>query len=374
MRLLPVNSSAPPTITRISPSENASPARSRTEPERQLAGPGADRRREDGAERDEGSGEEGQGEQADGVESGLADTDILRPGSHLGREQCIEMRTIDWHRNQATLAGDAGTLRLGRGRASCSSIERHEVDRLQGCVEGTRARTMRSPHAAHVRGPSTFRFGGWMQGPAMDRPGWRSARMATVTFEHVNKIYGDFQAVKDLNLEIGDGEFMVLVGPSGCGKTTSLRMIAGLEEITERHAADRRPGRQRRPAQGSRHRDGLPELRALPAHVGPREPRLRAEAAQGPQGGDRAPGQRGRRDDPARASCSTASRRSSPAASASASRSVARSSASRPSSSWTSRSPTSTPSCASRRAPRSPASTSASRRPSSTSPTTRSRR
>jgi len=56
--------------------------------------------------------------------------------------------------------------------------------------------------------------------------------MATVTFESVNKNYGDFQAVKDLNLEIGDGEFMVLVGPSGCGKTTSLRMIAGLEEIT----------------------------------------------------------------------------------------------------------------------------------------------
>jgi multiple sugar transport system ATP-binding protein len=56
--------------------------------------------------------------------------------------------------------------------------------------------------------------------------------MATVTFDHVNKVYGDFQAVKDLNLEIGDGEFMVLVGPSGCGKTTSLRMVAGLEEIT----------------------------------------------------------------------------------------------------------------------------------------------
>ena len=56
--------------------------------------------------------------------------------------------------------------------------------------------------------------------------------MATVTFEHVNKMYGDFHAVQDLDLEIRDGEFMVLVGPSGCGKTTSLRMIAGLEEIT----------------------------------------------------------------------------------------------------------------------------------------------
>src|SRR6476659_924806 len=56
--------------------------------------------------------------------------------------------------------------------------------------------------------------------------------MATVTFEHINKSYGDVHVVKDMNLAINDGEFMVLVGPSGCGKTTSLRMIAGLEEIS----------------------------------------------------------------------------------------------------------------------------------------------
>ncbi len=56
--------------------------------------------------------------------------------------------------------------------------------------------------------------------------------MATVTFENVSKKYGDVVAVDDLNLEIRDGEFMILVGPSGCGKTTSLRMIAGLEEIS----------------------------------------------------------------------------------------------------------------------------------------------
>jgi multiple sugar transport system ATP-binding protein len=56
--------------------------------------------------------------------------------------------------------------------------------------------------------------------------------MANVTFDNVNKLYGDFHAVKDMNIEIGDGEFMVLVGPSGCGKTTALRMIAGLEEIS----------------------------------------------------------------------------------------------------------------------------------------------
>ncbi len=57
--------------------------------------------------------------------------------------------------------------------------------------------------------------------------------MATVTFDGVWKKFGEVVAVNDLNLMIEDGEFMVLVGPSGCGKTTSLRMIAGLEEITE---------------------------------------------------------------------------------------------------------------------------------------------
>src|SRR6185437_8754937 len=57
--------------------------------------------------------------------------------------------------------------------------------------------------------------------------------MASVTFEHVTKRYDGTIAVDDLNLEVADGEFLVLVGPSGCGKTTALRMIAGLEEITD---------------------------------------------------------------------------------------------------------------------------------------------
>jgi multiple sugar transport system ATP-binding protein len=58
--------------------------------------------------------------------------------------------------------------------------------------------------------------------------------LATVQFDKVAKIYPDgTRAVNDLALEIGDGEFMVLVGPSGCGKTTALRMVAGLESISE---------------------------------------------------------------------------------------------------------------------------------------------
>jgi multiple sugar transport system ATP-binding protein len=57
--------------------------------------------------------------------------------------------------------------------------------------------------------------------------------MATVSFNEATRIYpgSDHPAVDKLNLEIGDGEFMVLVGPSGCGKSTSLRMLAGLEEV-----------------------------------------------------------------------------------------------------------------------------------------------
>jgi multiple sugar transport system ATP-binding protein len=57
--------------------------------------------------------------------------------------------------------------------------------------------------------------------------------MAAITLNDVTKTYGDgYRAVSDLNLDIKDSEFVVLVGPSGCGKTTALRMIAGLEEIT----------------------------------------------------------------------------------------------------------------------------------------------
>jgi len=57
--------------------------------------------------------------------------------------------------------------------------------------------------------------------------------MAAIELVHLSKVYGnDFTAVRDLNLDVAEGEFMVLVGPSGCGKTTALRMIAGLEEIT----------------------------------------------------------------------------------------------------------------------------------------------
>jgi multiple sugar transport system ATP-binding protein len=57
--------------------------------------------------------------------------------------------------------------------------------------------------------------------------------MASVTYEHVTKRFGEVTAINDLNIFIEDKEFLVLVGPSGCGKTTALRCLAGLEDVTE---------------------------------------------------------------------------------------------------------------------------------------------
>ena len=58
--------------------------------------------------------------------------------------------------------------------------------------------------------------------------------MAEIILKNLTKIYsGDVPAVKDINLKINDGEFIVFLGPSGCGKSTTLRMIAGLETISD---------------------------------------------------------------------------------------------------------------------------------------------
>ncbi len=57
--------------------------------------------------------------------------------------------------------------------------------------------------------------------------------MGDIVFSGVTKRYGDVTAVRSLDLDVADGELLVLLGPSGCGKTTALRMVAGLEEVTE---------------------------------------------------------------------------------------------------------------------------------------------
>src|SRR3954468_5026995 len=135
--------------------------------------------------------------------------------------------------------------------------------------------------------------------------------MASVSFRGATCVYpgASEPAVDALDLEIVDGEFMVLVGPSGCGKSTSLRMLAGLEEVTDGHIRigdrdvthlpphardtamglqthpDRGPPRHAPPAEGAGHRDGVPELRALPTHERRREHGVLAEDGEGRQGG-----------------------------------------------------------------------------------------
>ena len=197
--------------------------------------------------------------------------------------------------------------------------------------------------------------------------------LAQVSFDGVTKRFGDTTAVDDLTLRVADGELLVLLGSSGCGKTTALRLVAGLEEVTERHRLHRRAHRQRRRPQGPRRGHGLPELRALPApdrgqeHRVPAPPARRGQGGAGGQGASRRPRPSGS------APCSTASPPSSRAASASGSPWPGPSCASRWSSSWTSRCRTSTPRCGCRPGPTSWSCRRACRPPRSTSPTTRSR-
>ena len=155
--------------------------------------------------------------------------------------------------------------------------------------------------------------------------------MSGVTFADVSKVYPDgTEAVSDLDLDVHDGEFMVLVGPSGCGKTTALRMVAGLEEIS---GGELRIGDQVVNHVAPRDRDIAMVFQsyALYPHLSVYENiafSLRMRGA--PEGARSTAGCARRRRRWVSRSCSTASPARSPAASASGSRWAGRSSASRP--------------------------------------------
>ncbi len=190
--------------------------------------------------------------------------------------------------------------------------ERHEVRATTRLAPAARAGTM-----ARRRPSRGTRLG-------------EETAMAEIQFKEITKRYPDgFEAVKAIDLEIGDGEFMILVGPSGCGKSTALRMIAGLEDITDGRPDHRRGAGQRPCAARPRHRDGLPELRAVSAHDRARQHGLRAQARQGRQGRRSTRRSARRRRSSTSSRTSSASRPTSPAASASASRWAARSCATR---------------------------------------------
>ena len=157
-------------------------------------------------------------------------------------------------------------------------------------------------------------------------------------------------AIARVDLDVADGELLVLVGPSGCGKSTLLRLIAGLERRPRAHR-DRRPRCDRAAAAGARRRDGVSELRALPAHDRARQPRVRLEV----RGADRASIDAARRSSRRRARARVAARSAAGAAlrrTAPARRAGPRHGAgSRRRSCSTSRSRTSIPRCARRRGP-----------------------
>jgi multiple sugar transport system ATP-binding protein len=81
--------------------------------------------------------------------------------------------------------------------------------------------------------------------------------MASVVIHGVGKAFGSINVIHDIDVEISDGEFVVLIGPSGCGKSTLLRMIAGLEHIKRGRDLHLRSRRQQPAAQRARHRDGV---------------------------------------------------------------------------------------------------------------------
>ena len=103
--------------------------------------------------------------------------------------------------------------------------------------------------------------------------------MAEIQLKQVAKKFGESWAVKPMDLTIGSGEFVALLGPSGCGKTTTLRMISGLEAVTEGRIYIDGKDVTWLTASPARHRLRLPVLRPVPADDGCAEHRVPARIA-----------------------------------------------------------------------------------------------
>ena len=108
----------------------------------------------------------------------------------------------------------------------------------------------------------------------------RRIRRRSASLKGIRKTFPGFTAIEELDLLIPAGSFFALLGPSGCGKTTTLRLVAGLEDPTAGRILIGGAGRHRGEAAQAPGQHGVPELRAVPAHDGDPERRVRSAAAQ----------------------------------------------------------------------------------------------
>ena len=133
-----------------------------------------------------------------------------------------------------------------------------------------------------------------------------------------SRAYGTLTVLKNLDLAIDDGEFLVLLGPSGCGKTTLLNLLAGLLDVTAGRITIGEQGRYRPRSEGPRTGHGVPVLRALSDQDCAREPEVRPGGQKAGQRGDRTAHQLGGEASADRAAARPQARHSSRVASASA--------------------------------------------------------
>ena len=248
----------------------------------------------------------------------------------------------------------AGVHHLGRSTGSAGR-HRHDADqgrRVQLGPDHDRRPAGRRTAADHLRLPDGLLHrrpdGGCHQGIRIPGPA-----MAQVLLRNVTKMYDETLAVRGIDLDIADKEFVVLVGPSGCGKSTTLRMIAGLEDITDGEVliggdvVNDVPPKDRDIAMVFQNYALYPHMTVF------ENMSFGLRLQESPEGRRSRRGWRTPRASSTSASCWSASRSSSPAGSGSAWRWAARSCAIRRCSCSTSRCRISTPSCASRCAPRS---------------------